>query len=128
MSESRPHPPRPGSLRSLLGGVFALLLTRVELFLLEAEEHKDSLLFSLLLGGLALILLLTALLCALLLVLVLTPEASRPLLLAGLMLLSLAAAFGLLWHVRQRAHRGRAPFADTLGEVRKDWDSLSGKR
>jgi uncharacterized membrane protein YqjE len=27
-------------LRSLLGGVFSLLLTRLELFVLEAEEQK----------------------------------------------------------------------------------------
>jgi uncharacterized membrane protein YqjE len=65
-------------LRSLLGGVFSLLLTRLELLVLEAEEQKDALLFSLLLGGLALILLLVGLLSALLLVLVLTRTAGAP--------------------------------------------------
>lgn len=128
MPDSAKHPPRPGSIRSLMGGVFSLLLTRFELLLLEAEEQKDSLLFSLLLGGLALILLLLALLCGLLLILVLTPESSRALVLGVMTLLSLAGALGLLWHVRQRAYRSPAPFADTVAEVRKDWDSLSGRR
>ncbi|PXX38874.1 MULTISPECIES: phage holin family protein [Aquitalea] len=128
MSDSPRQTPRPGSIRSLLGGVFSLLLTRFELFLLEAEEHKDNLLFSLLLGGLALILLLIGLLSALLLVLVLTPAAYRPALLSCLTLASVLGAAGLLWQLRRRAYRSRAPFADTVAEVRKDWDSLSGRR
>lgn len=128
MSESAKRQPRPGSIRSLMGGVFSLLLTRLELFLLEAEEQKDSLLLTLLLGGLALILLLLALLCGLLLILVLIPESSRAMVLGGLTLLSLAGGLGLLWHIRQRAQRSAAPFTDTLTEVRKDWDSLSGRR
>jgi hypothetical protein len=33
----------------------------------------------------------------------------------------------LLWQLRQRAQRSPSPFTDTLTEVRKDWDSLSGK-
>jgi uncharacterized membrane protein YqjE len=32
----------------------------------------------------------------------------------------------LLWQLRQRAQRSPS-FTDTLTEVRKDWDSLSGK-
>jgi len=125
MSETR-H--RPGSLRSLLGGLMSLLLTRVELFLLEAEEHKDSLLRSLLLGGVALIFLLIGLLSALLLVVLLTPENARVLVLSLLTVISVALAAGLLWHVRQSAHRSRSPFADTMAEVRKDWDSLGRRR
>ena len=127
MSANSSRSPRPGSLRSLLGGVFSLLLTRLELFLLEAEEQKDALLFSLLLGGLALILLLVGLLSAILLVLVLTPANYRPLLLGGLMLCSIGGGLALLWQLRQRAQRSASPFTDTLTEVRKDWDSLSGK-
>ncbi|RQO68859.1 hypothetical protein DBR44_15360 [Aquitalea sp. FJL05] len=128
MSDTPRQTPRPGSIRSLMGGVFSLLLTRFELFLLEAEEHKDNLLFSLLLGGLALILLLIGLLCALLLVLVLTPAAYRPAVLSCLTLGSVLGGLGLLWQLRRRAHRSRAPFAGTVAEVRKDWDSLSGRR
>lgn len=127
MSANSSRPPRPGSLRSLLGGVFSLLLTRIELLVLEADEQKDALLFSLLLGGLALILILVGLLSALLLVLVLTPDSWRPLLLGGLMLCSTGGGVALLWQLRQRARRSPSPFTDTLTEVRKDWDSLSGK-
>ena len=127
MTANSSRRPRPGSLRSLLGGFFSLLLTRLELFLLEAEEQKDALLFSLLLGGLALVMLLVGLLSALLLVLVLTPASWRPLLLGGLMLCSSGAGAALLWQLRQRARRSPSPFTDTLTEVRKDWDSLSGK-
>jgi len=127
MTTSQGQTSRPGSLSSLLGGLFSLLLTRLELFLLEAEEQKDNLLHSLLLGGLALILLLIGLLCGLLLILVLTPESSRALVLGSLTLICMAGALGLLWHLRQRAYRSRAAFADTMAEVRKDWDSLGGR-
>ena len=127
MPSSRHDAPRPGSLRSFIGGVFSLLLTRAELLALEAEEQKDRLLAALFLGGLALVLLLIGLLAALLLVAVLTPEAVRPWLLGGFMLIGLGGGLALLARLRRQAHDSQPPFAATFAEVRKDWDSLSGR-
>ncbi|WP_230369239.1 hypothetical protein [Paludibacterium denitrificans] len=72
MTDSVTHTPRPGTLRSFIGGVFSLLLTRAELLSLEAEEQKDRLLATLLLGGLALVCLLLGLMAMLLVIVLVT--------------------------------------------------------
>ncbi|HJV07120.1 MAG TPA: phage holin family protein [Chromobacteriaceae bacterium] len=127
MTDSVTHTPRPGTLRSFIGGVFSLLLTRAELLSLEAEEQKDRLLATLLLGGLALVCLLLGLMAMLLVIVLVTPASSRPLVL-GLMASGLLGSGGLalLW-LRWQLRRQASPFACTLSEVRKDWDALNGR-
>lgn len=127
MPEHTTPPHRPGTLRSLLGGFVALALTRAELFGLEAQEQKEQLLHNTLIGVAALVCLLIGLLAALLFVVLLTPPAWRVTLLGGLTLLFAALGFGALLQLQRRLSRQPAPFATTLAEVRKDWETLSGR-
>jgi len=119
--------PRPGSLRSILGGLVSLLLTRAELLGLEAQEQKEALLFNVLAGVAALIALLVGLQALLLFIMVLSPEPWRALVLGLLALVFLLGGVLALYQMRRRLHRQPAPFSATLSEVRKDWESLNGK-
>ncbi|BAK75754.1 protein of unknown function [Pseudogulbenkiania sp. NH8B] len=127
MPEHTPTPPRPGSLRSLLGGFVALALTRAELFGLEAEEQKEQLLRNTLIGVAALICLLIGLMAALLFVVLLTPPEWRVTLLGLLTILFAVLGAAALLQLQRRLSRQSAPFATTLAEVRKDWDALNGR-
>nr|WP_294864235.1 phage holin family protein [uncultured Pseudogulbenkiania sp.] len=127
MPEHTPTPPRPGSLRSLLGGFVALALTRAELFGLEAEEQKEQLLRNTLIGVAALICLLIGLMAALLFVVLLTPPEWRVTLLGLLTILFAVLGAAALLQLQRRLSRQSAPFAMTLAEVRKDWDALNGR-
>jgi uncharacterized membrane protein YqjE len=119
--------PRPGSLRSILGGFVSLLLTRAELFGLEAQEQKEALLYNMLAGVAALVALLVGLQALLLFIMVLSPEPWRALVLGLLALFFLAGGAIALLRMRRRLHQQPAPFSATLSEVRKDWDSLNEK-
>ncbi|HJU49770.1 MAG TPA: phage holin family protein [Pseudogulbenkiania sp.] len=127
MPEPTSPPPRPGSLRSLVGGFVALALSRAELFGLEAQEQKEQLLHNTLIGVAALVCLLIGLLAALLFVVLLTPPAWRVTLLGLLTALFAALGLGALLQLQRRLRRQSAPFATTLAEVRKDWETLSGR-
>lgn len=127
MPERTAPQPRPGTLRSLLGGFVALALTRAELFGLEAQEQKEQLLRNTLIGVAALVCLLIGLLAALLFVVLLTPPAWRVTLLGLLTVLFATLGFGALLQLQRRLNRQSAPFATTLAEVRKDWETLSGR-
>ncbi|MDN0081457.1 phage holin family protein [Crenobacter sp. SG2305] len=119
--------PRPGSLRSVLGGLVSLLLTRAELFGLEAQEQKEALLFDVLTGVAALVAFLVGLQALLLFIMVLSPEPWRALVLGLLaVVFLLGGTFALFW-MRRRLHSQPAPFSVTLNEVRKDWEILNEK-
>ncbi|MEQ6290503.1 phage holin family protein [Vogesella sp. GCM10023246] len=127
MPEPTSPPPRPGTLRSLVGGFVALTLTRAELFGLEALEQKEQLLRNTLIGMTALVCLLIGLMAALLFVVLLTPPAWRVTLLGLLTALFAALGLGALRQLQRRLRRQSAPFATSLAEVRKDWETLSGR-
>lgn len=127
MPEPTSPPPRPGTLRSLVGGFVALTLTRAELFGLEALEQKEQLLHNTLIGMTALVCLLIGLMAALLFVVLLTPPAWRVTLLGLLTALFAALGLGALRQLQRRLRRQSAPFATSLAEVRKDWETLSGR-
>lgn len=126
MSHSH-HKARPGSLRSFLGGVVALLQVRAELLSLEGQELKEQLLGNLLLLAMTLVLALVGLSCVLILVLLLTPAESRALVFGLLSVLLLAGAAGCVLCLRRRLRREGAPFAGTIAELRRDWQSIGGK-
>lgn len=119
--------PRPGTFRSLLSGIGALVLTRAELLALEAQEHKDHLIISLFIGGIALLLFLIGSLAMLLLIVLLTPENGRVWVLAVLAGLPLMGSLILLIVVRKRLQQQMPPFTTTLAEIRKDWEALKGQ-
>ncbi|MDN0075475.1 phage holin family protein [Crenobacter sp. SG2303] len=119
--------PRPGSLRSILGGLVSLLLTRAELFGLEAQEQKEALLFDVLTGVAALIAFLVGLQALLLFIMVLSPEPWRALVLGLLAVVFLLGGTFALYRMRRRLHSQPAPFSVTLNEVRKDWEILNEK-
>lgn len=119
--------PRPGSLRSLLHGAFALLMTRVELFRLEAQEQKDALVGHIVAGAGAVVLLLLGLQALLLCLVVLTPPPWRGAVLGGLALSCLLGGVLVLVWLRRRLERQPPPFATTVAELHKDWAAL-GRR
>jgi uncharacterized membrane protein YqjE len=124
MNAARSRAARPGTPRSFLGRIISLALVRAELFGIELDEYKDTLLGHLLVGVVAFAALMVALLSGLLLIAVMTPAASRPLVLG---LITLCAFFIMalaLLALRRRLCQRRPTFALTLREVRKDCQTL----
>ncbi len=117
--------PRPGTLRSLLDGAFALLMTRVELFRLEAQEQKDALAGHVVAGVGAAVLLLVSLQALLLCIMVLAPPAWRAAVLGGLALLCLLGGVFVLIRLKRRLENQPPPFATTVAELHKDWAALN---
>lgn len=115
---------RPGTPRSLLGRLLALILVRAELFSLEVDEHKETMIGHLLVGLIAFAALLLALMAGLLLIAVLTPVGARPLVFGLITGLSLLVGLGAALKLRRRLNRQEPPFALTLREVRKDCQTL----
>ncbi|MDF0605986.1 phage holin family protein [Neisseriaceae bacterium TC5R-5] len=126
MSE-KPSSPRPGSLRSFAGGLFALLQTRAQLLSLEAQELKHELLINLLLAVLAFLLLLLGLVAGLLLIWALTPADMRAWVMGGIAMLLIASSLLLIQQLLRRQRQKQAAFAMTREEVRKDWAALRRK-
>jgi len=118
---------RPGTLRSLLGRIVALILLRAEIFSLEAQEHKTALVYNLAIATAAFSLLLLGLFAALLFIALATPTLWRTTVLGGIALTLLLLAGTILWRLKRRLECQSAPFALTLSEVQKDWDALNGK-
>ena len=126
MATTSSRNPRPGSPRSFLGRLISLILVRAELFSLEVEEHKEALIGQIVLALFAFAALFTALLSALLLIALLTPAAARPLLFGIITVVALCAGLLAVLALRRKLRRQTAPFALTLGEVRKDLQTLLG--
>ncbi|RXZ45056.1 phage holin family protein [Crenobacter cavernae] len=119
--------PRPGSLRSLLNGFVSLALTRAELFGIEAHEQQERMIGHLVTGVAAMVALLIGLIAFLLFVMVITPDDLRAAVLGALASLFLVAGAFLLWWLKRRLALAPAPFSSTLTEVRRDWQTLSGR-
>jgi uncharacterized membrane protein YqjE len=115
-----------GSLRRLLKTVLAIVHSRLELFLVEAQEERWRLLNVLLLTGIVLILALMTLMAVTLTVVVVCLEAERLDLVIALVLLYLAATIFAFWRLHTRL-KSWVPFADTLAELKKDKACLDEK-
>jgi uncharacterized membrane protein YqjE len=115
-----------GSLRRLLKTVLAIVHSRLELFLVEAQEERWRLLNVLLLTGIVLILALMTLMAVTLTVVVVCLEAERLDLVIALVLLYLAATIIAFWRLHTRL-KSWVPFADTLAELKKDKACLDEK-
>lgn len=119
--------PRPGSLRSILNGLVALALTRAELLGIEAQEQQERLIGHLVTGVAAMVALLVGLIALLLFVMTVTPGELRAAVLGGLTAVFLLAGLLLLWWLKRRLALAPQPFSNTLNEVRRDWQTLSGR-
>jgi len=120
-------PSRPGTLRSLFEGVVALLFTRAELLHIELEEQQERLVGNVVLVASALILLFAAIVALLLFVLLVLPPQHRALAM-GLFAASFLATSGILLVIlKRRVETAPKPLALTLGELKKDWQAVSGK-
>src|SRR5437773_9628686 len=112
------------ALRRIWDSGLALLLTRLELAILELQEERIRLV-DFLLRLVALFVLATlALLTATALVVVLFWEASRVLALSILTMIYALAALALWMDLRKRLHAAPLPLAETLGEFKKDAECL----
>ncbi|WDD96481.1 phage holin family protein [Burkholderia sp. FERM BP-3421] len=116
-----------GPLRRLLGSVFALLQTRLELIGIELAEEKERLLAVLFLGLAAMMLATMALISLTVLIAIAFWDTYRWQALAGLT--SLYAIAGLVCALKARAGLRDAPsvFETTLNELEKDRALFRGK-
>ncbi|MXR35531.1 phage holin family protein [Craterilacuibacter sinensis] len=122
-----PRTARPGSLRSMLEALVALLFTRAELMRIEVEEQQERLVANIMLLAAAVILFFIAIITLLLFIMLVLPESAR-VMTAGLMALGLfATALLLLLQLKRRMAHAPKPFALTMAEVKKDWHAVSGK-
>lgn len=119
---------RPGTLRSLIGTIVALLLTRAELIALETQEQKDNFLHCLLTGGLALVFLLVGLLALATLLTLLVPVQLRLIVLGALASIMLLVGVILVLKLRCSLRRQPPPFVSSLAEFRKDWEALGQRK
>jgi uncharacterized membrane protein YqjE len=127
MTESTQTSPRPGTLRSLLGLLTSLIQVRSELFSMEAQEQKQTLISNLLIALLSVGCLLLGLIAALIFITLISPPEWRPLLLGSISLILIIGAGIALWHLMRRLESQPAPFSLTITEVRKDLDALLSK-
>lgn len=120
-------PPRRG-VRGFLDTLAQLLFTRAELFSLEAQEHKEQLVHTMLLGGVALVCFLLAGVAVLLTLFAVLPPEWRGWLLAAVAVCLLLSSLWLLQRLSAHLRHTPPPFHDSLRELRRDWDVLSGKQ
>jgi uncharacterized membrane protein YqjE len=114
------------SLRRLLKTVSAIAQNRLELFLVELQEHRWQFFETLLLLGAVLILASMTLMVLTVTIVVLCLKADRLDLLVALMLLYLAATIVAGYRLRIRL-KNWAPFSATLAELKKDKACLDEK-
>ena len=113
-----------GALRQVLGSLAEGVRYRGELFALELNEEKNSLISLLLLAMAALFSLFLSVLCQNILLLVLFWD-SRTIIATVLMLVYLLAAGVLGLVIRHRIKNAPKPFDTTLEVMRKDQETLS---
>jgi len=109
-----------GPLRRLIGSVFAILQTRLELIGIELAEEKDRLVGVLLLGLAAMMLAMLALIALTALVAIAFWDTYRWQALAGLTLVYVLAALFCALKARNALHHAPAVFEATLHEFEKD--------
>ena len=111
----------------IIKNLLAIGQNRLELLLVELEEERWHFFNSLLLAGLTLILFGMTLMVITIAVVFVCLQAGRMDLVVALALLYLTATVVSFWRLRTRS-KGRALFASTLAELRKDkacWEEKS---
>lgn len=126
-TDTSSHQSAHGPLRRLLGSVFALLQTRLELVGIELAEEKERLMGVLFLGLAAMMLATMALISLTVLIAIAFWDTYRWQSLAGITVLY--AVGGLVCALRARAGLRDAPsvFEATLNELEKDRELFRGK-
>ena len=121
-------PPNPGgwleSLRRIGGSSLALLRIRFELFTVEWQEERLRLLNLLIWLGLAVVIGGAGVFVALFTLAWWLWTTVGYAGLIGLVLTSLAIAFGMVWMIRRQILSGPPPFEQTVAEFRKDGECL----
>ncbi len=113
-----------GALRQVLGSLTEGVRYRGELFALELNEEKRSLIALLVLAMAALFSLFLSFLCLNILLLVVFRD-SRAILATVLMLVYLLAAAGIGLVIRHRIKNAPKPFDTTLEVLRKDQETMT---
>ncbi len=114
------------SVRRLVRTLLGVFHNRVELLLVELHECRWQLLNTLVLAGAVLILALMTMMAATAAIVVVCVRADRLDLVAGLILVYLAATIAGFWCLRRRMKRWE-PFSATLAELKKDKACLEEK-
>jgi uncharacterized membrane protein YqjE len=127
MATESNHAPRPGTLRSVLGRIVSLLLVRAELLSIEAQEHKIALVNNLVIVAAAFACMLVGLMAGMLFLTLIMPPAWRVPVLGCLALGFVMLAAFALWRLKRRFDQQKSPFSQTLSELQKDWEVVSGK-
>ncbi len=123
--------PRPHgvleSLRRIGDSGIALLQTRLELFGLELQEHKERLVRVLLLAvGMLFLGNMAALVVTVTIVVLAGPEARKPVLIV-LSLLYVLATVAAFFALRKELRGAPPPLSDTVSELKKDRDWLNSQ-
>lgn len=110
--------------RSLLG----LAQTRIELFSVELQEEKLRVLDLLLWLSVAMALGIAGLILGIGALGLFLWETWGYAGLVAVIVAALGGAAGMLWGLRRRILRGTAPFAETIGEFKKDFECLDSEK
>ena len=110
------------SIQRLFDTVLATLRNRVELFAVEFLEERYRVVQALLLAGAALFLGAAGVALLVTVMIFLFPEHWRPGVAATLGVLCLVGAIILAFRLKKRLKE--PPFEESIGQLRKDWDSL----
>lgn len=116
------------SLRRTGDSLLGLAQSRFELFAVELQEEKLRALDIIVWLVVALALGVAGLLVGLCALAIYLWDIAGYFGLGGLALVSLAAGAGVLWSIRRRIRNGAVPFAETIGEFRKDSECLRNDR
>lgn len=112
------------SIRSSGDSLLGLAQSRLELFAVELQEEKLRALTTLMWLVVAVTFVVTGLLVGLGALALYLWSLAGYLGLVGLSLLTLATGAGIVWRIHHRIQNGPAPFAETIGEFRKDRECL----
>ncbi|CBW75545.1 phage holin family protein [Mycetohabitans rhizoxinica] len=118
--DTQSSPPNHGPLRRLIGSVFSLLQTRLELIGIELAEEKERLLGALFAGLAAMMFATMALITLTVLIAAAFWETYRWQALAGLTALYVIAALACVHKARSSVRRAPLIFEETLAEFDKD--------
>jgi uncharacterized membrane protein YqjE len=116
------------SLRRLAETALGMLQNRLELFALELQEEKCSVLSILLWTAAAIFFGVLAITVITLTIVLLSPEGARLYVLIGLSLFYLILAVIMALGLKRQLKNRPPPFAESIAELKKDLDSLHSQK